>query len=302
MILSDSERAMLLDGVAVTVDDHFDSLFMKALLDDARTLVATEPTRLQAAKFGSDKNVSSVLRGDRTCWVTVDLCKDLHLDAMKTLVQKLIKGTKNLVEDLDLIPDYSLQFAIYPGNGAGYVKHLDFDRTKHKHEGNTTNTGRKLTAILYLNEEWEGGQLRTYNQTTDGVEDVSCAGSIVDIDPSLGRMVLFRSDIVEHEVLPSWRDRMALTFWISGRYHNNDNINNGSNNNNTSISSNSSGNGNTAHHQHQHHRQKQFQLPLRIPKCLSCPFGNPHTLSIDHYLPYASLFTQPNHNINSFFT
>ena len=113
MILSDYERLALLDGVAVAVDGHFDPTFLSSLLDDARTLVATEPTRLQAAKFGNDKHVSTALRGDRTCWVTVDLCTELRLNAMKTLVQKLIKGTKNLVADLELIPDYSLQFAIY---------------------------------------------------------------------------------------------------------------------------------------------------------------------------------------------
>ena len=113
MILSDYERLALLDGVAVAVDGHFDPTFLSSLLDDARTLVATEPTRLHAAKFGNDKHVSTALRGDRTCWVTVDLCTELRLNAMKTLVQKLIKGTKNLVADLELIPDYSLQFAIY---------------------------------------------------------------------------------------------------------------------------------------------------------------------------------------------
>ena len=91
-----------------------------------------------------------------------------------------------------------------PGNGAGYVKHLDFDLSKHAHQGETTFTGRKLTAILYLNETWEGGQLRAYNKTSDGTNDglkgvssaVSTDGlegvSTVDIDPALGRMVLFR--------------------------------------------------------------------------------------------------------------
>ena len=123
-----------------------------------------------------------------------------------------------------------------PGNGAGYVKHLDFDLEKHAHQGDVTFTGRKLTAILYLNETWEGGQLRAYNKatdgatdglkdvstglkgvstavaSTDGLKDVSCAVSsgledvstdglegvslegvsTVDIDPALGRMVLFR--------------------------------------------------------------------------------------------------------------
>lgn len=41
----------------------------------------------------------------------------------------------------------------YPGNGARYTRHCD----------NPNQNGRKLTALLYLNEEWEeghGGELR----------------------------------------------------------------------------------------------------------------------------------------------
>jgi hypothetical protein len=44
-----------------------------------------------------------------------------------------------------------------------------------------TIIGRKLTAVVYLNEHWEGGQLRIHQ--SDGV---------VDVEPSLGRIVLFR--------------------------------------------------------------------------------------------------------------
>ena len=78
---------------------------------------------------------------------------------------------------------------IQPGNGAGYVKHLDFDLTRHVGDATAAAsaqdgiaTGRKLTAIVYLNEHWEGGQLRVHQSD----------GGVVDVDPSLGRIVLFR--------------------------------------------------------------------------------------------------------------
>jgi Rps23 Pro-64 3,4-dihydroxylase Tpa1-like proline 4-hydroxylase len=35
-----------------------------------------------------------------------------------------------------------------------------------------------------------------------------------DISPSAGRLVLFQSDLVAHEVLPAHRPRWALTAWI----------------------------------------------------------------------------------------
>lgn len=75
-----------------------------------------------------------------------------------------------------------------PGNGAGYVKHLDFDGSRRAKDvastapQESTVTGRKLTVIVYLNEQWEGGQLRVHQSD----------GGKVDVDPSLGRIVLFR--------------------------------------------------------------------------------------------------------------
>ena len=38
-----------------------------------------------------------------------------------------------------------------------------------------------------------------------------------DIDPLFGRMVIFRSELVEHAVLPCFNiERMALTIWLHG--------------------------------------------------------------------------------------
>jgi Rps23 Pro-64 3,4-dihydroxylase Tpa1-like proline 4-hydroxylase len=65
--------------------------------------------------------------------------------------------------------------------------------------------GRKLTAILYLNKEWEGGQLRLHlpliDETTPVPESQQPSVSVsrelntekyLDIDPNLGRLVIFR--------------------------------------------------------------------------------------------------------------
>jgi hypothetical protein len=89
-------------------------------------------------------------------------------------------------------------------------------------KNNLNTRGRKLTAILYLNEEWEGGQLRVHlpcdahipsamssvaavvtkgnildNQDLkDGVLAASASSSAsagyMDIDPVMGRLVIFR--------------------------------------------------------------------------------------------------------------
>jgi hypothetical protein len=73
---------------------------------------------------------------------------------------------------------------------------------------NSNKPQRKITAILYLNHEWDGGQLRIFHNANTNDE-------YIDIDPSFGKLVIFRSDLIEHEVLPSFKDRMAITFWAS---------------------------------------------------------------------------------------
>lgn len=100
----------------------------------------------------------------------------------------------------------TFQAAVYPGSQArpaSYCRHVD---------GNPTNR-RKLTAILYLNERWDadsyGGCLRAYLP--------GGGGAYTDIEPRGGRLLLFDSTAVEHEVLPTFRTRMALTLWAVRR-------------------------------------------------------------------------------------
>ena len=94
--------------------------------------------------------------------------------------------------------------------------------------GNGLEDVRKLTAILYLNPDWregDGGEIRLFVKEEDGVK-------IVDLSPVGGRLLLFWSDEIPHEVLPttfeqsadgetgegddtySESDRYALTVWI----------------------------------------------------------------------------------------
>jgi len=74
---------------------------------------------------------------------------------------------------------------------------------------------RRVTTIIYLRgeEEWteaDGGQLRIYlpNPTSTGE-------NYVDVAPLGGRLVVFLSGAIDHEVLPVLRnDRFAVTAWM----------------------------------------------------------------------------------------
>jgi SM-20-related protein len=94
------------------------------------------------------------------------------------------------------LKDFEMHMTVYPP-GTYYKRHLDQFKA---------NDHRKLSVICYLNENWKdehGGQLRVYLQNEHK-----------DILPVAGRLVCFRSDQVEHEVLPATRERFSLTGWM----------------------------------------------------------------------------------------
>jgi SM-20-related protein len=65
-----------------------------------------------------------------------------------------------------------------------------------------------VTAIYYANPGWrpgDGGTLRLHLDE----------GSI-DVAPELDRLIVFRSERVEHEVLPAQAPRRAVTAWYRG--------------------------------------------------------------------------------------
>lgn len=94
---------------------------------------------------------------------------------------------------------YEAHFAIYPA-GASYQKHLD--RFSNADE-------RTLSCSFYLNDDWKeeyGGQLRLY-----------LPNSYMDVLPTAGTCVLFRSDTFFHEVLPATETRFSITGWFRRR-------------------------------------------------------------------------------------
>lgn len=119
----------------------------------------------------------------------------------------------------------SMMVARYPGGGARYARHLD---AIPEHKG----AKRRLTVIYYANPDWnpdDGGCLRTYFPESVGskipgaqksVEAVRGGVSEVprpwlfDVEPRLDRLVLFASEWLEHEVLPSYAERHSVTGWF----------------------------------------------------------------------------------------
>jgi SM-20-related protein len=148
-------------------------------------------------KAGIGKNqglqINEAIRGDYIYWLDKTSAPQpakIYLDRLNDLI-----GYLNQSLFLSL-KDYEVHMTIYP-TGSYYKRHLDqFKQDDH----------RKLSVICYLNTNWEeehGGQLRMY--LPDGTRDIL---------PVAGRLVCFRSDQIEHEVLPATRERLSLTGWI----------------------------------------------------------------------------------------
>ncbi|HAH37000.1 MAG TPA: 2OG-Fe(II) oxygenase, partial [Algoriphagus sp.] len=92
-------------------------------------------------------------------------------------------------------------FARYP-IGSFYKRHLDqFQQVPY----------REVTVILYVNDQWteaDEGALRMYLPNPDGTERIE------DYLPMPGRLVVFLSAEIPHEVLPTKKERNSITGWL----------------------------------------------------------------------------------------
>jgi hypothetical protein len=105
-----------------------------------------------------------------------------------------------------------LLYAYYP-RGGYYRRHRDS-------VPNSASVLRKYSLLLYLNDEgWnpevDGGKLRIH---LDGGGDEIPVGKepeYVDVDPIGGTLVLFRSELIPHEVLDTRNERYAVVGWYN---------------------------------------------------------------------------------------
>lgn len=138
--------------------------------------------------------VNEQVRGDYIQWIdpkTAPAPVALYLERLHALRLYLNRALYLSLKDAEV------HMTSYPA-GAFYKRHLDqFKSDDH----------RKLSVICYLNKNWlpdNGGQLRMYLEK-----------ETKDILPLAGTMVCFRSDMIEHEVLPSTRERLSITGWMT---------------------------------------------------------------------------------------
>lgn len=140
--------------------------------------------------------------GDESGWTNEGSLKD-YLLKVSTFVSQLKGHIKcNDSKGLDDIATRSrCMVTCYPPSSR-YTKHVD--------NGGGISNGRRLTALIYMNEGWkgcDGGELAIYERGGKRRK--------ITVEPIAERLVVFWSDErVPHEVLESKKDRFTVTIWF----------------------------------------------------------------------------------------
>lgn len=152
---------------------------------------------LKSAGIGAKKDFQNnpLIRNDKVHWIeeySTNPYEKIYLEKIWRFIHYLNKTC------FTSIKSFESHYANF-GIGSFYKKHLDQFKTEK---------GRKFSIVLYLNENWEekdAGYLALYPQNA----------APQNIAPIGGRLVFFRSDEMEHEVLPSTtRDRKSIAGWL----------------------------------------------------------------------------------------
>ena len=163
-----------------------------------------EDGNFKKAGIGTNQayQIDKQIRGDYIRWIDptkAATATQVYVQRMRELMQYINRTCFLSLKDVEM------HYTVYPV-GTVYKRHLD----QFRHDDH-----RRLSVICYLNDAWlpeHGGQLRMYKPQKGGHEE------IIDILPTGGKLACFRSDLIEHEVLPATRERYSLTGWMLDQY------------------------------------------------------------------------------------
>jgi SM-20-related protein len=183
------------------IDDFFSSEIVSHLRQSL--LNKHEENRFKKAAIGNRVNelIVKSIRGDHILWIderTANTAESLFFNQINDLVSYLNKTC------FMGILQKEFHYALYP-KGTFYKRHIDTFQNDDR---------RKLSFVCYLNtEDWKpenGGELVLYlGEKAMEAEKI--------IYPFPGRIVIFESQIIEHEVKPVEIERFSITGWLKTR-------------------------------------------------------------------------------------
>lgn len=183
------------------IDDFFNADEVEVLRQSL--LQKHEEDAFKKAAIGNKLNetIEKSIRGDVILWIDetkADAAEQLFFNKINQLVHYLNKTCF-----LGILHK-EFHYALYP-KGTFYKRHIDTFQNDDR---------RKLSFVCYLNEAgWileNGGELCLYlNEDHREVEK--------NIYPLPGRVVIFESQIIEHEVKTVNSQRLSITGWLKTR-------------------------------------------------------------------------------------
>ncbi|XP_048349032.1 prolyl hydroxylase EGLN2 isoform X1 [Sphaerodactylus townsendi] len=139
------------------------------------------------------------IRGDQVTWVEGREPGCRAIGTLMARADELILHCAGKLGGYAITSRTKAMVACYPGNGMGYVRHVD----------NPHGDGRCVTCIYYLNRQWD-------SQIHGGILQIYPEGQpvVANIVPIFDRLLLFWSDRRNpHEVKPAYATRYAITLW-----------------------------------------------------------------------------------------
>lgn len=183
------------------VDHFFTSEEVVMLRNNLLRKFADQNFKKSAIGNQANEQIIDAIRGDFILWMDEELADEaeqLYFNRINEFVHYL-----NRTCFLGIL-DKEFHYALYP-EGTFYKRHLDTFQNDNR---------RKLSMVCYLNEEnWQmdfGGELTIY--TNQGSEPTE-----LNIFPVQGRMVIFDSQLLEHEVKLVRKPRLSITGWLKTR-------------------------------------------------------------------------------------
>lgn len=142
---------------------------------------------------------SKSIRGDQIAWVEGKEPGCANIGILMAKIDELILHCAPKLDKYVINGRTKAMVACYPGNGMGYVRHVD----------NPNGDGRCITCIYYLNRNWDikvhGGLLQIFPEGRS---------LVANIEPLFDRLLIFWSDRRNpHEVKPAYATRYAITVW-----------------------------------------------------------------------------------------
>lgn len=182
----------LLDKVGIS--ENFLSLALSKNLKENLVKLFDEKKLISAKTgIGNETNLNTAIRSDKIFWLD-RIHENKHENAFFDIMDAFVVFLNQTC--YTGITSYEFHYALYE-KGSFYKKH--FDQFK-------SNASRQYTMIFYLNTDWkqaDGGELCVY------LPDFS-----LNISPTNGKCVFFKSSELEHEVLLSQAQRMSITGWF----------------------------------------------------------------------------------------